>query len=103
MKIGGGGHANSHSFSGNHEKGGQSHIPHSKNVRIMLVGNNGTKGGGHSFKANIVDQNAMSYVSGGSLPKTTKNNLSKFYTHGTGHSSGGHDIQNGFLNALSTP
>ena len=55
----------------------------------MLVGNNGTKGG-QSFKANIVDQNSMSYVSGPALPKTTKN-LSKFYTHGTGH-GGGHDI-----------
>lgn len=41
----------------------------------------------------------MSYVSGAALPKTTKNNISKFYTHG-GNSQ---DINSGFLNALSTP
>jgi hypothetical protein len=31
------------------------------------------------------------------FPKTTKNNISKFYTDNTG---GGRDIQNGFLNAI---
>lgn len=68
----------------------------SKNVRIMLVGNNGIKTGHQqSFKANIVDQNGMSYVSGAALPKSTKNNMTKFYTHG--------DQNGGFLNALSTP
>jgi hypothetical protein len=65
----------------------------------MLVGNNGIKTGNQqqSFKANIVDQNGMSYVSGAALPKSTKNNMTKFYTHGQ------QDINGGFLNALSTP
>jgi hypothetical protein len=66
----------------------------SKNVRIMLVGNNGIKNQ-QSFKANIVD--GMSYVSGAALPKTTKNNMSKFYSNGQ------QDLSGGFLNALSTP
>ena len=71
----------------------------SKNVRIMLVGNNGIKTGHQqSFKANIVDQNGMSYVSGAALPKSTKNNMTKFYTQG-----GQQDLNGGFLNALSTP
>jgi hypothetical protein len=53
---------NAHSYSGQskaHQQlaGQQAHYhPHQKNVKIMLVGNNGTKGGGQqSFKANIVD------------------------------------------------
>ena len=67
----------------------------------MLVGNNGIKTGHQqSFKANIVDQSGMSYVSGGALPKSTKNNMTKFYTHGGG---GQQDLNGGFLNALSTP
>jgi hypothetical protein len=41
----------------------------------------------------------MAYVHGAALPKSTKNNISKFYTHG----SNGQDINGGFLNALSTP
>lgn len=74
----------------------------------MLVGNNGTKvgssGNAQSFQANIVDKNGMQFVSGSSLPKTTKNNISKFYTN-SGHMGGiaGQDINSGFLNALSTP
>lgn len=40
----------------------------------------------------------MSYVYGAALPKSTKNNMTKFYTHG-----GQQDINGGFLNALSTP
>lgn len=83
--------SNSHSFNDG------SRIPNSKNVKIMLVGNNGTKGG--QYKANIVDQNGMNYVAT-TLPKTTKNNISKFYTDNSG---GGRDIQNGFLNAIGTP
>ena len=68
-----------------------------KNMRIMLVGNNGghSKGVNH-YKANFVDsQNG--YVTGASLPKTTKNNITKFYTHG------GNNIEGGFLNAINTP
>ena len=60
-------------------------MPQQKNVRIMLVGNKGTKG---NYKANIVDQNQY-------LPKTTKN---KFYSQG-----GNQEFAGGFLNALSTP
>lgn len=41
----------------------------------------------------------MNYVAT-TLPKTTKNNISKFYTDNSG---GGRDIQNGFLNAIGTP
>jgi hypothetical protein len=54
----------------------------------MLVGNNGVKGspgGQQSFKANIIDQNGMQFIAGngaGTLPKTTKNNITKFYTQG---------------------
>jgi len=40
----------------------------------------------------------MQFVSGASLPKTTKNNITKFYSHG-----GGVGGEGGFLNALSTP
>ena len=66
----------------------------------MLVGNNGSKGGNQqSFKANIVDQSNMQYMSGDNLPKTTKNNVSKFYSNG----QGSQDLSGGFLNALSTP
>ena len=51
----------------------------------MLVGNNGSKGANQqSFKANIVDQSSMQYMTGGNLPKTTKNNVSKFYSNGQG-------------------
>ena len=39
----------------------------------------------------------MSYVSGAALPKSTKNNISKFYTHG-GNSQ---DINSGFLNVAA--
>jgi hypothetical protein len=54
----------------------------------MLVGNNGVKGSPgaqQTFKANIIDQNGMQYIGGngvGNLPKTTKNNITKFYTQG---------------------
>lgn len=41
----------------------------------------------------------MNYVAT-TLPKTTKNNISKFYTENSG---GGRDIHNGFLNAIGTP
>ena len=65
----------------------------------MLVGNNGSKGANQqSFKANIVDQSSMQYMTGGNLPKTTKNNVSKFYSNG----QGSQDLSGGFLNALST-
>lgn len=42
----------------------------------------------------------MNYGVATTLPKTTKNNISKFYND---NSSGGRDIQNGFLNAIGTP
>ena len=35
-----------------------------KDVRIMLVGNNGIKNP-HQYKGNIVDQNGVQYVHGG--------------------------------------
>ena len=38
-------------------------------------------------------------MAGGNLPKTTKNNVSKFYSNG----QGSQDLSGGFLNALSTP
>jgi len=41
----------------------------------------------------------MQYMSGDNLPKTTKNNVSKFYSNG----QGSQDLSGGFLNALSTP
>lgn len=41
----------------------------------------------------------MQYMTGGNLPKTTKNNVSKFYSNG----HGSQDLSGGFLNALSTP
>ena len=44
---------------------------------IISEDNNGTKAA--QYKANIVDQNGMNYVAT-TLPKTTKNNISKFYT-----------------------
>jgi hypothetical protein len=40
----------------------------------------------------------MSYVSGAALPKSTKNNMTKFYSTGVPQ-----DMNGGFLNALSTP
>ena len=97
---------NAHSYSG-HSKAhqqlaghAQQYHPHQKNVKIMLVGNNGSKGANQqSFKANIVDQSNMQYMAGGNLPKTTKNNVSKFYSNG----HGSQDLSGGFLNALSTP
>lgn len=104
IKLGG----NAHSYSGQSKAhpqlgghGQQAHYhPHQKNVKIMLVGNNGSKGGNpQSFKANIVDQSSMQYMAGGNLPKTTKNNVSKFYSNG----QGSQDLSGGFLNALSTP
>lgn len=66
----------------------------------MLVGSNGSKGHGQqTFKANIVDQSNMQYIGSDNLPKTTKNNVSKFY----GSGNGSQDLSGGFLNALSTP
>ncbi len=41
----------------------------------------------------------MQYMTAGNLPKTTKNNVSKFYANG----HGSQDLSGGFLNALSTP
>ena len=41
----------------------------------------------------------MQYMGGDNLPKTTKNNVSKFY----GSGQGSQDLSGGFLNALSTP
>ena len=41
----------------------------------------------------------MQYMTGTNLPKTTKNNVSKFYSNG----QGSQDLSGGFLNALSTP
>jgi len=43
----------------------------------------------------------MNYGAATTLPKTTKNNISKFYTDNS--AAGGRDIQNGFLNAIGTP
>ena len=89
---------NAHSYAASHAQG-YPH-PHQKNVKIMLVGNNGTKGAGQqTFKANIVDQSNMQYIGGDNKPKTTKNNVSKFYASG----QGSQDLSGGFLNALSTP
>ena len=63
-------------MQGYSDKNGNQH----KNVRIMLVG-----GGGPN-------QKGMQMIGGMNMPKTTKNNSSKFY--------GG---DGGFLNQLSTP
>lgn len=81
MKIGGppGTHGNAMNYS--QSNGGN------KNVRIMLVGNNGNKSSQNAYKQNMNDMKGLQFSSQGNnginpqnFPKTTKNGNTKFYS-----------------------